>query len=175
MPTYKPTIQQLDSNAVSPEGPSSREVDDRMSTMDRDLAEEMAKMLMNNPKMAKSYDQIRLAKNPAGPLAFLLAQSILGVRDKMISKGLLTNDKIWAAENGVIDNLIHAEDGSPWERHGIEVNPFELKKYTFDVLSKFDEAGEQSKTNKSKPEQAQQQQATSAPQMPPGAALGGGQ
>jgi hypothetical protein len=129
------------------------------------MASLMAEYMLGHPKMAGAYE--KAAGNPAG-LGLLAAQTILGVRDKLIEKDLLTNDEIWAADDGVLPRTVDYIKGVIGSM-GYDVTDEDsqaIYQSAIQTLSKFDEAGEASKKKTGAPTQQPQGAAGLAAQGP---------
>ena len=71
--------------------------------MDADIASTMGTMMISHPKMEQSVTQ---ASQHPGAAAALAVQTVLGIREKFISKDLPFSERIWAAENGVLRGIL---------------------------------------------------------------------
>ena len=133
--------------------------------LDVELGTLMSKKLMNSPKASEAIKQAAEDPEIAGMFA---AQTVIGVRDKMIQHGLLDNDLAWAKDGGVLDNVI-LELSSKLEDMGVPMDPKNMKQM-WDVavrtLGTYDKAGDESK-KMGKPPQGGQ------PALPQGGALMG--
>lgn len=112
--------------------------------LDVELGTLMSKKLINSPKASEAIKQAAEDPEIAGMFA---AQTVIGVRDKMIQHGLLDNDLAWAKDGGVLDNVI-LELSSKLEDMGVPMDAKNMKQM-WDVavrtLGTYDKAGEESK------------------------------
>ena len=155
------------SKVVAPEPDSYDDMDDdekrflAEELLDADIASTMGSMMIYHPKMEESV--MKAAGHP-GAAAALAVQTLLGVREKLIEKDLPFSERIWAAENGVLRDLIDniaqasAHNGQPMDE--------EIREQAFakgvEMLQMYDEAGSES-ANKPK-EAPPQGGAAGAPQ-----------
>lgn len=166
----KPVISQMDGPDKAPESEFTGEHE-----AERDIASSMATLLLRNPKMQTSLKRMDSGESRVNNNAGLAAaQVVLGVRDKMMQHKLLSNDKIWVAQGGVLDNVLD-EVGATL---GGSFDHDSAKAFALDVLQKFDEAGKQSKaqgaggTTAQPPPAAGAAQGSSALPIPPGGGNG---
>jgi hypothetical protein len=66
----------------------------------------IASMMLGGPDNQQMYVQALQSKNPGAMLGYMAARATISAREKMRAKGALTDDTIWAAEDGVLDNAL---------------------------------------------------------------------
>lgn len=76
------------------------------SALEADVASSMAAYALENPKMDEFYKQIANDKSSAVSAGMLASQMLLKVRDKLTEAGMVRNNKIWAAQGGVLDSIV---------------------------------------------------------------------
>lgn len=112
--------------------------------LDVELGTALSKRLLNSDKAKPALEQAAEDPEVAGMFA---AQTVIGVRDKMIQHGLLDNDLAWAKDGGVLDNVILELSGK-LEDMGVPMDPKNMKQI-WDVavrtLATYDQAGQESK------------------------------
>ncbi len=102
---------------------------------------------------------------PSNPsvAGMMLGQTLIGIREKMIGKDILSDDTIWAEDRGVLDHAVMSL-ADRLSEHGYDVTPeslANLQKQTATVLQKYDDAGKQA-ANEAKPKPAYRFSAHSA-------------
>lgn len=115
------------------------------ASLDADIASTMGEMMLDHPKMGEQLQQALAQKNPEGALGMIAARTTLGVRDKMLEKGLVSNDKIWAANNGVLYDMVTNLTERVASEFGAEVDPSAIAKAAVLVMQEYDKSSEQSK------------------------------
>ena len=102
--------------------------------LDRNIASRMLKMALNSPKAIEALDKIQGSPEEMQHLPIFLTQMITGAREKILASGMPLNDKIWAANDGVLNELL---DDLGYE--GEEKD--QLIENTLDVMEQYDKAG----------------------------------
>ena len=113
--------------------------------LEKQIGSNIAAMYVSHPKMSQQLKQAASSPHSEKKLGFALSQIITGTRDKMMGKKLLTNDKIWAAQDGVLadtlDRAMSAIFGDNVDMNYRESVANEAVKF----LQMYDEAGEKAK------------------------------
>lgn len=137
----------------------------KMELMDNEIGQRMTNKFMGMDGFDKVYQQLHAGdKDPAGAAGMLAAQVVLNTREAAIKNGIKLSDRIWAADGGVLDNVVNRIGQSiPY------LDPDELKQHALKVMQMYDDAGKQK-------EQSQPNNQAPAPTKPSnGGLLGTGE
>lgn len=122
-----------------------------VQSLELDIANKMSDMFLNSSKMADQLHQVAADPGSAGMLA---AHTVLGVRDQMLKHDVLTGDAIWAADGGVLDNVVMgiskklADAGMPIDGRAAK----QIWDNAVKVLGQYDSAAEQAKQQQQMPQ-----------------------
>jgi hypothetical protein len=95
------TIKDYFSDDDKPEDPKATN-----QRRDADLASAVGAMYLNAPGSNRMYADLTSNENPAAMVGVMAAKAALRAREQLGKRDMAVDDTVWAAENGVLEDLL---------------------------------------------------------------------